>query len=46
VAASEIPVTLTRYGGEDRRNIKQPRSGMLTEPCRGIFMQSGRRIFN
>jgi DNA-directed RNA polymerase specialized sigma24 family protein len=43
-AGSWWPPTLD--GGKDWRKIKQPReSGMLTEPCRGVFTQSGRWIF-
>ncbi len=29
---------------EDQRNIEQPSSGTLTDPCRRVFTQSGRWI--
>jgi len=35
----------THDDGEDQRKIEQPRSGMLTDPCRRVFTQSGRWIF-
>lgn len=46
VAAGGMLVAANTDGGEGRRKIEQPRrAGMLTEPCRGVFIQSGRWIF-
>jgi hypothetical protein len=44
VAANRILVATTHDGGEDRHKV-EPRSGMLTEPCRSVVIQSGRWIF-
>jgi hypothetical protein len=45
MAASEIPVTTYTVRRGPAQGEAAEESGMLTEPCRGIFMLSGRRIF-